>query len=228
MLYLGKCMRVRRRTHTCFIREQPPGNSVSESFLYGHSDNTAAKSFWIEGSDKNHLECRNYHISIQKYYDHTADDIEKRHERHDFFSNRVYPADTSGYYKHYEYSNKKSGSNLWYFECRVYRRSYRVSLNDVAHKSERKYNGNGKESGKESAVKAISYVIGRSPYFFSILELYELLRYNSLRKNSSHPKESADPHPEYSARSTRNNRSCYSRKISCTNLCSYSSGKRLE
>ncbi len=229
VINLGYSVSVRSRSHTSLIREKASGYAITHGFFNCSSNKPTCSGSWIKGPNKDHLEGRDEHLDIHNKDNDSANNIKESHERHYFFCKRCDSANAAEENK----ACKKSQTNAYiktgHIECRLERIANRVGLYHIADKTEGNDNSDREKCGKSLASKSLTDVIGWPTYNLSVhVSFFIYLGKDSLCKNRAHAKESADPHPENGARSTR----CYSRSSSCEVTCSNLScncrGQRLE
>ena len=153
-------------------------------------------------------------FQIHSKDDHTAHNIDQGHQGHDLFRNSGNPVDSSQEDHGGDHGNYDPHYVRFYSESGVKRTSDRVRLYHISHKSQSQDDGYREKNGKELSefpFKKVLYIVNRSAYDGSVFFFPGKLSHNCFSIDSSHPKESADPHPEDGSRAS----GCDSGSCSC-------------
>ena len=160
-----------------------------------------------------------------------AHNVQKSHQRYDFFCKAGDPLDAAQEDKSCHNSYDDADNQRIDAKHIAEGLSDRIGLHHVAHKAQGQDDSYGKESCQEfskTAFKGVFNIVDRTSCDSSILHHPGFLGHDRLRVDGSHAEESADPHPEDGAGASGGDGSSRSGNITGSHLGRHRGGQGLE
>ena len=227
MFYFRYRMCVRRRSHTCFIREQSSCHTFCECKLYRCSHCSATDCRRFKSTYNDRIKCIWDFFKVCKDYNQWSDNIKTCHDWNNRLCNFCNSGNSSDKYKQCDNRYNDPHHYLWYTKCSMKCWRYRVGLYRISHKSQCKNNQNRKDSCQDfskSTFESRLDIINRSACYMPVFSyMLIFLSHNSFSENGRR-----NPHPENRSRSAYCQCCCRSCNIPRSYLCCNSRCKCLK
>ena len=229
---MSQSVSMRSGTHTCLIGEQASLSTLANSSFQSCTPAAADNCLWIKGIIENHTKSFNKMLHIHEKHRQGTSNIDKRHQRYQLLSNSCNTLYATQENKTGQCCNHKTYAPSRNTKSQGAGFTNGIGLYHTTHKAQSQGNSYRKEYSQHAAQgtrESLVNIVNRAAMIGSIrlLNPCNLSQY-SLGVNGSHTKESNNPHPENSTRTTSQNCTAGTYDITSTNLSSNSSSQSLE